>query len=421
MLKPQATKKGIELILDLAGSLPSADYVLGDPNRMRQVIANLVGNAVKFTERGYVRLAVSVYDEQGLRLRMTVEDTGMGIPEDKLDSIFEKFTQADSSITRKYGGSGLGLAITHQLITLMGGCMGVESALGKGSTFWFELPLTPADATAVAEIETGSFCSTAVTRMPSSEARVLLVEDYPVNQVFAERLLRKFGFVHIDTAINGREAIDAYRARHYDAIFMDCQMPEIDGYQATQTIRHLEADGTRHTPIIAMTANAMMGDREKCLKAGMDDYTSKPLKPDHLKAILHGWFIFEAPPTQQAKYEAALNFYVGEPTVNMQQLQLFTDGDKAEEQELATLYLDQARMLVVAMEASSCDGLAAEWKAAAHRLKGASGNLGAVRMHLLCEKAERHTNADQSHKQDILRAMTIELKNIEQFFQLAPA
>ncbi len=423
LLRPQTEKKGIDLIVHYDANVPA--YIWGDPGRLRQVMVNLVGNAIKFTERGHVRLKATVEDtDHGNRLYVSVEDTGMGIPAHKIGEIFEKFTQADASVTRKYGGTGLGLAITKQLVTLMGGEIGVESAEGKGSTFWFSIPCIPAVASD-AQVRTQAHkirCQAVENLMPIGEAHVLLVDDYPVNQVFAEKLLRKFGFTRIDLAGNGIEAIEKYHAARYDMIFMDCQMPELDGYQTTINLRLIEKDGDRHTPIVAMTANAMMGDREKCLNAGMDDYLSKPLRAEHLKKTLETWFVLDnkkatisaaqpaATPTRVELQEAA------EAPVDMEQLRLFTDGDPAEEKALADLFLEQAQEMIDILEKSIGAEKQDMWKSAAHRFKGSSGNLGAMQLHNLCKRAEMHADAAEAEKQEMLVAIKTETKRVELFF-----
>ncbi|MDE3061265.1 MAG: response regulator, partial [Pseudomonadota bacterium] len=397
LLKPQADKKGIDLRVECEPDVPQ--YIWGDPGRVRQIIINLAGNAIKFTEKGHVRLVARMQEQDdGSRLHISVEDTGIGIPADKLDKIFDKFTQADASVTRKFGGTGLGLAISKQLIKLMGGQMGVESAPGKGSTFWFVIPI--ARASREDTETTGDHMAERVVRdnlPPIAAARILLVEDYPVNQVFALKLLKKFGVRHIDVAENGAQSIEKYRGGTYDMIFMDCQMPEMDGYQATGKIRMLE-DGTRlHTPIIAMTANAMMGDREKCLKAGMDDYLSKPLRIGHLKKILEAWFALEArhdiPETAAKTVSADM---LQDAPVDMEQLHAFTDGDPQEEKELSALFLDQAQAMIAILKASTSGNDFDAWKSAAHRFKGASGNLGAMKLHHLCKRAEMHFEDEEA-------------------------
>ena len=411
LLRRNAESKGIELIADYDASLPSA--MIGDPSRMRQMLTNLVSNAIKFTEKGYVRLSARTVDNETLQLR--VEDTGVGIAEDKLAEIFEKFTQADSSVTRKYGGTGLGLAITKQLVELMGGTIGVESVLGKGSSFWITLPLRvatycPIDSTS--EVTTHN-----ATRMPIMKARALLVEDYHVNQVFAEKLLRKLGFTQIELAANGAEALLKYRQKSYDIIFMDCQMPELDGYQTTEKIRMLEEGTPLHVPIVAMTANAMMGDREKCLKAGMDDYISKPLKVDHLKVIIQHWFIIETASASSKiePMESVADSPHQAPPIDMEQLRMFTDGDAEEEKALFTLFLEQAAEAIITLEQTMDDDARDRWKSTAHRLKGASGNLGAMTLHHLCRRAEAGFEENETTKCEMLTAIKTETKRVRKF------
>jgi signal transduction histidine kinase/DNA-binding NarL/FixJ family response regulator len=331
LLGTQAKKKNIELRMDYK-NIP--DYAWGDPGRFRQVISNLLGNAIKFTESGHVSLrAEKQTSAHGDFLYVYVEDTGMGIPADKLDKIFDKFTQADASITRKYGGTGLGLAITKKLVNLMGGEIGVESAEGKGSTFWFNLPLKQASETDLFSQNKlhNIRCQAVENLISAKDAKILLVEDYAVNQIFSLKLLNKFGFQNIDVAENGITALQKCAMQNYDMIFMDCQMPELDGYQTTMKLRITENDTGRHTPVIAMTANAMLGDREKCLKAGMDDYLSKPLRIEHLKTILQSYFIISGDDIIAAGSGNANNI---ECPIDMNQLHNFTNGDPNEEKEL---------------------------------------------------------------------------------------
>ena len=419
LLRPNASKKGLELIVDCDREVP--DYVMGDGGRLRQVITNLIGNAIKFTESGYVHLTAKMLEHNDVPcLHVRVEDTGIGIPADKLASIFDKFTQADSSVTRKYGGTGLGLTISKHLVALMGGNMGVESAVGKGSTFWFTIPCKVANYCDIGDhLGKAQQRQLPVHRKPVSEARVLLVEDYPVNHVFAEKLLRKFGFTQIDSAENGAEALQQYRARAYDMIFMDCQMPEVDGYQATQKIRMLEEGTTLHTPIVAMTANAMMGDREKCLKAGMDDYISKPLRAQHLKTILQLFFDLKEDSAGNVISKKSDMLKVATdhvPPVDMEQLSLFTDGNREEEKALATLFMEQAGDMLRILENSVGMDQKEIWKSAAHRFKGASGNLGAMQLHHLCKRAEMRFEDNVQAKLEMLSAIKSATEQVGTFF-----
>lgn len=419
LLRPQVEKKGIALRVECEASVPS--YIWGDSGRMRQIIMNLMGNAIKFTDHGHVRLKASMQEHDGIdRLYVSVEDTGMGIPANKLSEIFEKFTQADASVTRKYGGTGLGLAITKQLVSLMGGELGVESAIGKGSTFWFAIPCKPAEA--ANEMATLELLRTMsrmpITQTPISEARVLLVDDYRVNRIFAEKLLRKFGFKQIDTAEDGLDALMKYNENTYDIIFMDCQMPRMDGYITTLEVRSREASGLNHIPIVAMTANAMVGDREKCLNAGMDDYLTKPLRAEHLRKVLQTWFVLDdakaAISLEKSKAETSQKAM--ESPVDMEQLRMFTDGDPEEEKALAELFLEQAQEMIVILEQSMGADQHEVWKSAAHRFKGSSGNLGAVPLHQLCKRAETHFEDDAAKKQEMLEGMKSAIQQVAVFF-----
>jgi CheY-like chemotaxis protein len=256
--------------------------VIGDAMRVRQVMLNFMSNAVKFTDRGGIRVDV-VYRSDGVNgpeWTINVTDTGIGIDAKTPPKLFGKFVQADSSTARKYGGTGLGLAISRQLAELMGGSVGFRSTAGVGSTFWVTVPMPPAAATE-AESETQAIDGPT----PASRWLVLLAEDNPVNQKVALHLLGKLG-CEVDVANNGMEAFERWSARPYDAIFMDCQMPGLDGYQTTRQIRASGRRG-RQIPIIAITASSMVGDRERCLAAGMTDYVSKPLDPRDLKRVLH--------------------------------------------------------------------------------------------------------------------------------------
>lgn len=289
-LAVQAREKGLSFFCTLAPEIP--DALRGDPHRLRQVLTNLAGNAIKFTEEGEVSVQVLLEEEgQGeLRLRFCVQDTGIGIPEAKKESIFEHFTQVDASMTRKYGGTGLGLAITRQLVALMGGEMGVDSAEGRGSLFWFTVCLgkqvwEDADASCP---EDDHVCRHMVGFFRDRGLRVLVVEDNLTNQVVATGLLRKMGF-HVETAENGKEALSALGRGTYDLVLMDVQMPLMDGLETTRAIRRGQGGRNPLVPILAMTSHAMQGDREKCLEAGMDDYLSKPVEPELLFRMLEKW------------------------------------------------------------------------------------------------------------------------------------
>jgi signal transduction histidine kinase/ActR/RegA family two-component response regulator len=280
----EAGAKGLEFALHATADIPRRAH--GDCARTRQVLLNLVFNAVKFTEQGSVHVLIA-RTGAGDRIRFEVTDTGIGIEPDEVERMFEPFVQADVSLTRVYGGNGLGLAIARKLVERMGGTIGAETEPGAGSTFHFELDL-PVGAEPAPAHHTRRRDTLMESRpLPVAAPAVLVVEDSPVNRVVATRVVERCGY-HVHAVNNGQEALEALSARHYDAILMDCQMPELDGYEATREIRRREGS-ERHTPIIAMTAHAMDGDRERCLLAGMDDYVAKPVRGQALAELLARW------------------------------------------------------------------------------------------------------------------------------------
>jgi signal transduction histidine kinase/ActR/RegA family two-component response regulator len=295
MLSLKARKKGLgfSVCIDPAVS----PHLIGDPSRLRQVLINLTDNAVKFTSQGEIIIRVIKDHETDthVSLHFSVTDTGIGIPEARRNRLFKPFSQVDTSTTRTYGGTGLGLAISKKLVYLMGGRIGVDSTEGQGSTFWF---------TALFEKSATPPAGKADIRRPMMEmfpidARILVAEDNSVNLKVALNILRKSGY-RADAAANGKEAVEAFQTVDYDLILMDVQMPVMDGLSATRKIRAIEHDiaplermNRTRAIIIAMTANAMKGDRQACLDAGMDDYLTKPVSPDVLLAMLQKWLVGE--------------------------------------------------------------------------------------------------------------------------------
>jgi PAS domain S-box-containing protein len=289
LLGLRARQKGLELSCQISPELP--DAVIGDPTRLSQVVVNLIGNALKFTSKGevIVRAEIDSEDADQPVFHFSVADTGIGIPPEKQKLIFEAFTQSDSSTTRQYGGTGLGLSISSHLVALMGGTIWVESRPGQGSTFHFKLRLglqklparSPVTVARLAELH----LSAATAAADQRHFKVLLAEDNLVNQKVAVRFLEKKGHTVV-VAESGKKALDAWRSQPFDLILMDVQMPEMDGFEATASIREQEKSVAKHVPIIAMTAHAMVGDRERCLAAGMDDYVSKPINAADLFAAI---------------------------------------------------------------------------------------------------------------------------------------
>lgn len=274
-LRIRAEQRGLVLAVEVAEGVPAR--VLGDQLRLRQVLLNLVENAVKFTSAGTITLAARPGSEISGRVRFEITDTGIGIPIDKQQLIFEAFSPADGSMTRRYGGTGLGLSITARLVALMGGSLSLKSEPGRGSCFSVDVPLPEAPHSPSRPVAApGS--APAVERL-----RVLVAEDNLVNQLVARRFLERAGHTVV-VADDGRAAVAAYLREPFDLILMDLQMPEMDGFQATAEIRRLEVSRGTHTPIVALTARATAGDRELCAAASMDGYASKPIHRESLFA-----------------------------------------------------------------------------------------------------------------------------------------
>jgi signal transduction histidine kinase len=291
IFQPKAIAKGLNLITTISPDIPQP--LIGAEKRLRQVLTNLLSNAIKFTMSGQVVLKVEKLawseDRGKVVLRFSVQDTGIGItPADQI-RIFQPFTQVDASFTRQYEGTGLGLTICQKIIQVMGGEMGVESALGEGATFWFTIALTLPkplpEKSAPATPAAPSLATSA--KAEKSPARILIVEDIVVNQRLLIQILKALGYLS-EVVNNGQEALVKLAEQTYDVVLMDCQMPVLDGYEATRQLRQSETT-QHHTVVIGLTAHAMVGDRERCLAAGMDDYLSKPIKIEDLEALLDRW------------------------------------------------------------------------------------------------------------------------------------
>jgi signal transduction histidine kinase/CheY-like chemotaxis protein/HPt (histidine-containing phosphotransfer) domain-containing protein len=380
LLTPAAHSKGLRMVSRVALNVP--ERLRGDPGRLRQVLLNLLGNAVKFTREGRISVRAASLSEapDAVTVRFEVQDTGIGIPADVRPRLFQAFTQADGSTTRQFGGTGLGLAISKRLVELMGGEIGLDSEPGLGTTFWFTVPFARAEAPDRNVRSASSFERTAPLG-----ARVLVVEDSPMNQRVAVGLLSRLGY-DAEVVSSGLEAVQVLHAHaeRYAAVLMDCQMPELDGYAATAAIRQQERPGA-HVPIIAMTANALQGDRDRCLAAGMDDYLVKPVRREELAAVLARWT--SVPSAPDDALEQLREFQVaGEPDVVADILRLF--------QEQAPRWLGVLR--------AAAEGNAPrELREAAHRLAGDSALLGLGEITRLCRELEAlgqaHSTAGALH------------------------
>ena len=385
MLTPRAREKGITL----QATMPSAAqrWFRGDPTRLRQVLINLVSNALKFTDEGNVTIEASVPKETAgiARLRFEIVDTGIGISEEAQASLFQAFTQADGSITRRFGGSGLGLSISKQLVELWGGTIGCTSTVGAGSRFWFEISL-PAAETPAAEPES--------PLTPSNDPRakrqlnLLLVEDNPVNQRVARLVLASTGHL-VDVVDNGLSAIEAVRTKRYDVVLMDVQMPGLDGMETTKRIRALPPPASK-TPIIAVTANAMSGAREEYLAAGMDDYISKPFQPAELRAQVERLAAADAARRNIEIVDCAAPSQTSMPPIfdpaRLDELKEMTDKAK-----FADMVGEFAQGLEARIARLSDLVAQANWSEAAreaHDIGGISGTVGAARLSSLARELE---------------------------------
>jgi PAS domain S-box-containing protein len=415
----QARAKGLHLSAKVDPAVPP--LLVGDPVRLRQVLLNLVSNAVKFTgqengigpgradgSHGEVAIVMALAEEnaEGALLWIGVRDSGIGIAPETQAALFEPFTQADASTTRRYGGTGLGLAIARRLVEAMGGTIGVESAPGKGSTFWLTLRLaraTTADAPtplpAPSDLATGA----------RARGRVLVAEDNAVNRLVAVGQLESLGCA-VETVEDGRQAVEAVRQGHYDLVLMDCHMPEMDGFSATRAIRDAEAaEGRVRTPIVALTADALAGDREKSLAAGMDDHLTKPVTLERLDAIL-GRRMTRRPvvgPAKDCAADPALD--APDPTedtdmaLDLSVLAALQELERQNQSGLLAqvihLFLQDAPGQLAVLQEAAGRGDAPRVEEAAHRLKGSARQLGAMRMSQLCAALQQ-----TSHRADLGQA-----------------
>ena len=412
----RAREKGLRVKAEVGSEVPAV--VRGDPLRVRQVLNNLISNAVKFTEDGEVAVLVSSRPEgAGARVSFEVRDTGAGMDSGALKRVFQPFAQADSSMTRRHGGTGLGLTIVEQLTRLMGGTLSAESEPGRGSVFRVEIPFEAGDPDAV--LHPGPTHPAALgTGQPSDEApRILVAEDNEVNQLLAVRMLEIRGY-RTDVVSDGREAVRAVKDQDYGLVFMDCQMPNMDGYEATRILRS-EA-GDKRIPIVAMTAHAMPGDRERCLRAGMDDYLSKPLEAATLDAVLARW-VPQVGGSSRQPHADRQNANGGAPPDNgpldpqaLARLRRALGPDGAFNRVVESFAAHTPPRLQQLREALEA-GDATTVKAVAHSLKGSSSSLAAVRMASLCRQVEELCESDS------LAAATPLVAEMESEFQTVSA
>jgi two-component system, sensor histidine kinase len=385
LLASQAAEREIELRLQVAADLP--DELHGDPVRLRQVLINLVGNGIRHTTEGFVAVDVAAREgaEGAPQIRFEVRDTGIGIRPEVQARLFRPFSRSESSASRVPGGAGLGLVISKNVVELMAGEIGLDSTYGAGSTFWFQVPLVPAQGTVpdLADVvDAADTADTAASSRPAPDRRrdarrhvhVLVVDDHPVNRALALAQLQDLGYV-ADTAENGQEALDLLVGRSYDAVVLDCAMPEIDGYETCRRLRQREGDG-RRTPVIALTAFANEGERERCLAAGMDDYLAKPYRGEELAALVDRW-------TAERAREAAR---IAERLSSLQRL-----GEAQGEElraRIAEAFREHGAQDLETMRTALARGDGEAVAAAGHSLGGSAGVLGATTLATCCAELE---------------------------------
>jgi CheY-like chemotaxis protein len=395
-------KKGLELNLLIRPNVPR--FVVGDPTKLRQVIVNIISNSLKFTDKGEILVEICINKEtnRDVEILFSVKDTGIGITDHELSKLFKPFTQADSSSTRKYGGTGLGLVIFKSIVKMMNGDINVITEKGEGTTINFTVvfnkPGYLETQVAVASEEENFDKTNAVIIAASYDEqevyydgnlKILLVEDFEMNRTFFIKLLNREG-LSCDVVINGEEAVRACAEKNYDIIFMDCQMPVMDGYEATKKIRAAEGE-KRHTIIIAMTAYAMKGDVEKCLEAGMDDYLSKPFNFQHLKEILNKFSDIVNSKNNQIE---GTNCFSEIVTILMME----SGFDKEICEELVGDFCEQAQKLIGEIEENIDNNNFTEVSILLHQLKGSAGNIRAKEIEKYAQEAEEAMRVSNNEK-----------------------
>lgn len=399
MLEQRARDKGIELFFQYDETLPQ--YVKGDSVRLGQIITNLLGNAIKFTERGYAELAILSAGTQDKKHNITfrVRDTGIGIEKDKINVVFESFSQARSDTTRKFGGTGLGLSITKRLLELMGSHIEVESTAGYGSTFSFTLLLEEGQA----KTEDGPATQDLTEDFQKKSVKVLLVEDNRVNQIVASNFLHRWG-IEVDFANHGKEALEMVQSKAYQLVLMDLQMPEMDGYEASKRIRALDHDPYfKEVPIVALTASAMIDIKGKVLETGMNDFISKPFQPDELQAKI-GKYVLQGGEAPAKTEGYKVNF------------DLYTQGDLAFKRELATLLIRNIEELRDGLSLTLAEKNEKPFAHACHKIKTTLTMLGDQEFYELIEQLRQTITANPQAgphvNDDIKRFQTISNKII---------
>lgn len=414
MLLPMASKKGLHINY----TLPAEGlYVYGDPLRFSRIFINLVNNAITYTDRGFVTVDVSVNDadDGNYTMKARISDTGVGMSPENLKKIFEVFTQAEASTTRRFGGTGLGMAIVKELVNLMKGTIDVESMVGVGTAITLTLPFSRARkptareaAEAAPEYADGPPGNPTI---PVEDARLLIAEDHEMNQFTLKKILKLFGILNYTLVENGRDAVEEVKTGHYDLVLMDGHMPVLGGHDATRQIRALEDKTLAAIPIVAMTANAQPEERKNCLACGMDDYISKPIDLQMLKRILSRWIIFH----EGADHSGHDDKDEDKAPIDYTYLEALAQGDEAFIEELLALFIRQGETLLDRLEPLCLDGPNNDWVEVSHKLKGTAANVGAEPLRSLSARAQEMAAASGEARRAILIRMREEYKKVASY------
>ncbi|MBN1760352.1 MAG: response regulator [Chitinispirillaceae bacterium] len=398
MFRFRALEKGLDFHCSIEQNVPLS--LSGDPARIRQIISNLVGNAIKFTDTGGIDISVERVPEteDAVLLRFEVTDTGIGIPQEQQELLFNKFSQVDASTTRKYGGTGLGLAISKQLVEMMGGAIGVVSPVSMsagtpGSKFWFTIRLGIAESDTVSEQtpaeETVGPKQARISGSPGSMVRILVVEDNITNQQVVQNILQRKGY-SVTVVDNGLAALEEFSKKKYAVVLMDVRMPGIDGFETTRRLRRLQqGSSAAPVPVIALTAHAMQGDRDRCLAAGMDDYLSKPIDPHRLFALIAKWTNHNSDTGGEIDGQAALSVEELRQVFDREKLALRLDGDTSLIEKVLATYCRTIPELAEKLKGAVAEADIVASQRIAHSIKGASLNIAASKVAEVAKRIER--------------------------------